>query len=66
MGLDNIIKIEDSVIEYIINNYTKEPGVRKLKEIIFEIVSEINLNLLKETEKYTLPIKITKIDIEKI
>ena len=38
----------------------------ELKEIIFEIVSEINLNLLKETKKYKLPIKITKIDIEKV
>jgi len=66
IGIENIIEFENDIIEFIIDNYTREAGVRKLKEIIFEIVSEINLNLLKETEKYTLPIKITKIDIEKI
>ena len=31
------------IIEYIIYTYTNEPGVRKLKEIFFEIIGEINL-----------------------
>ena len=30
----------------IINNFTCEPGVRKLKEILFEIIGKINLKLL--------------------
>ena len=54
-GLSNLIYIEDEDIKYIIEQYTLEPGVRKLKELIFEIVSYINLNLLKNN-KYELPI----------
>ena len=65
MGLDNIIQIDNNVIEYIINNYTKEPGVRKLKEILFEIIGEINLSELaiKDTN-ITYPITITIEDIK--
>uniref|UniRef100_A0A6C0D6Z2 Lon proteolytic domain-containing protein n=1 Tax=viral metagenome TaxID=1070528 RepID=A0A6C0D6Z2_9ZZZZ len=47
MGLEDIIIISDDVLKYIIEEYTSEPGVRKLKEIIFEIVGEINLDILK-------------------
>jgi len=65
IGIENIINIDNDVIEFIIDNYTREAGVRKLKEIMFEIISEINLNLLKETETYILPLVITKNDIEK-
>jgi len=65
VGLENIVEFGDKEIEFIIENYTIEAGVRKLKEIMFEIISEINLNLLKETEKYDLPLKITTLDIEK-
>tara|TARA_Y100000389_G_scaffold151529_1_gene151299 strand:+ start:2225 stop:5320 length:3096 start_codon:yes stop_codon:yes gene_type:complete len=54
-GLNNLIYLEDEDIKYIIVKYTLEPGVRKLKELIFEIVSYINLNLLKNN-KYELPI----------
>ena len=36
----------DEVIEYIIDNYTQEPGVRKLKEKCFDIFREINLRHL--------------------
>jgi ATP-dependent Lon protease len=64
MGMDNIITFDDENIIFIIDNYTYEAGVRKLKEIIFEIVSEINLELLKETAHYTLPIQISNEDIE--
>lgn len=58
-GLENIISFEDNLIKYIIENYTNEAGVRKLKEILFEIISTINLDLLKKTKKYDLPIIIT-------
>ena len=34
------------VIEYIITTYTNESGVRKLKELLFEIMGEINLSLI--------------------
>jgi ATP-dependent Lon protease len=46
MGLVNIIELNSKVIEYIIHIYTNEPGVRKLKEILFEIIGEINLSIL--------------------
>ena len=65
MGLDNIVVIDDEIIEFIINTYTNEPGVRKLKELLFEIIGEINLSLLTTTDyNYTFPIKITEDDLK--
>ena len=37
------ITLSDDVVRYIIQNYTNEAGVRKLREKLFEIVREINL-----------------------
>jgi ATP-dependent Lon protease len=37
------IIIDDNVIDYVITNYTYEAGIRKLKEKMFEIIREINL-----------------------
>ncbi len=59
-GLENILTIDTELIKYIIENYTMEPGVRKLKEIYFEIISSINLELLKQTNKYSIPLIVTK------
>lgn len=64
MGLVDVIHIENDVIEYIIEEYTNEPGVRKLKELLFEIIGEINLNILKEYYKTSLPINVTINDIK--
>ena len=67
MGFENIVEISDEMIEYIIVNYTIEPGVRKLKEILFDLFGEINLINLKtnmDSEDYELPIVITKENIE--
>tara|TARA_Y100000816_G_C26106256_1_gene588038 strand:- start:304 stop:3591 length:3288 start_codon:yes stop_codon:yes gene_type:complete len=65
VGLEGAINIEDDVIRYIIDNYTCEAGVRKLKEKLFEIVSDINLSLLtKENVEY--PINVTIEDIKNI
>jgi len=65
MGLTDMIKIEDETLKYIIENYTLEPGVRKLKETLFEIVGEINLDILKNFEtQYDIPIKISINDIK--
>lgn len=66
MGLEGMIEMEDDVIEYIIDEWTCEPGVRKLKEILFEIVGEINLSILKNNDDidYEIPIKITHDDIK--
>lgn len=49
MGLEGIIHISDEVIEFIIDEYTCEPGVRKLKQMLFDVVGEINLSILKTT-----------------
>jgi ATP-dependent Lon protease len=65
MGLKGIIKIDDDVLKLIIEEYTSEPGVRKLKEILFELVGDINLVVLKETSyEGELPIHISREDIK--
>ena len=65
VGLTNIIKLSDEILIYIIEQYTYEAGVRKLKEILFEIISEINLSILQNTDAYTtIPIEVTKEDIK--
>ena len=48
----NII-FDEGVIEYIIDNYTIEAGVRKIKEKIFEIIREINLTSIMENNSDT-------------
>lgn len=64
MGLENMILFEDSVLKYIIEEYTAESGVRKLKELLFDIIGEINLDILKNTNKdYNFPINISIQDI---
>jgi ATP-dependent Lon protease len=75
MGFENIVEISDEMIEYIIDSYTVEPGVRKLKELLFDLYGEINLHILRSNitedfennvkfENIDLPIKITKENIE--
>jgi len=66
MGLTDNITIEDEVLKYIIEKFTCENGVRKLKELLFEIVGELNLNILKNIyEAKSIPIIITIEDIDK-
>jgi endopeptidase La len=62
MGLQNALTMEDEVIEYIIEEFTSESGVRKLKELLFDIIGEINLELLHNTT-IDIPISISKKDI---
>jgi ATP-dependent Lon protease len=65
MGLEDMIYFADDVLKFIIDEYTAESGVRKLKEILFEIVGEINLDVLKYSDKeYELPIQISIDDIK--
>jgi ATP-dependent Lon protease len=53
------------VLKFIIDEYTLESGVRKLKEILFEIIAEINLDILKNfNNTYSIPIEITIEDIK--
>ena len=65
MGFENVVSMPDEIIEHIIDAYTIEPGVRKLKEILFDLYGEINLELLKnKNETIKLPIEITKDNLE--
>lgn len=57
MGLNrDIVQIHNDVLRYLINHYTNESGVRRLKELLFEIISEINIELFHET--ITIPVHI--------
>ena len=65
IGLEDMIHFDDNVLKFIIEEYTLEAGVRKLKEKFFEIIGEINLEILKNNDcEYELPIKITIDDIK--
>ena len=65
IGLNDIIKFDNQVVKFIIENYTNESGVRKLKEILFEVISEINLEILNhENGEKNIPIVITKEEIK--
>jgi ATP-dependent Lon protease len=65
MGLEGMISFNDDVLKFIIEEYTLESGVRKLKEILFEVVGEINLDVLKNNDKdYEFPIELTIDDIK--
>lgn len=60
----NIVIFTDEIIRFIIEHYTCESGVRKLKEVLFDIVSDINLDLFKKAKE--IPIKVTEEDIVNI
>ena len=65
LGLEDSICFPKETLIFIIENYTYEAGVRKLKESLFEIISEINLEILKrEKEHNSLPIILTPDDIK--
>ena len=59
MGFDNIINLSEDVIKYIIETYTMEPGVRKLKEILFDLYGEINLVLLNSNVNKHIDLPLT-------
>jgi len=65
MGFHNTVVLPDDTIEYIIESYTVEPGIRKLKEIIFDLYGEINLELLScSADTIEIPINIKADDLE--
>jgi len=64
MGVESILHFDDKALTFIIEEYTAEPGVRKLKELIFDIVGEINLDMLKHPGTiHEFPIEISIDDI---
>ena len=64
---DDIV-FSKKVLEYIINTYTQEAGVRKLREKIFEILREINLRYLldNEEQKITIPLEVSLDLVEEV
>jgi ATP-dependent Lon protease len=62
LNMKNDFVLSNDVVRFIVNTYTNEPGVRKLKEILFELFSEMNLELLnfKETPSQQVTIPIVK------
>jgi ATP-dependent Lon protease len=65
IGLEDMIYFPEETLKFVIEEYTLEPGVRKLKEKLFEIVGEINLNILKNIRtNYEIPFTITIEDIK--
>lgn len=60
-NLENHICFKDETIQFIVENYTLEPGARKLKEKLYEIVGDYNLEILKNvhTSGTTTPYEIT-------
>jgi len=63
---NNVLIFQDHIIQFIIEHYTNESGVRKLKEVLFEIVSSINLELLKGKFLHELPYTISIEYIEEV
>lgn len=47
MGLNDSVVMDTATMKYIIETYTVEPGVRKLKEVLFDLYGDINLDLLQ-------------------
>lgn len=65
LGMKGQVNMDDETIRFVVNRYTNESGVRKLKEILFEIYSQINLEILENTfDTCELPIQLTKESIE--
>jgi ATP-dependent Lon protease len=65
MGLTDVIEFPKEVLKFIINEYTCEAGVRKMTQVLTEIVGEINLSVLKNNDmNFSLPILITEEDIK--
>jgi ATP-dependent Lon protease len=65
MGFSDIVVLSREMIEFIIESYTLEPGVRKLKEVLFDLYGEINIDILKTTNNtMEIPITITRNELE--
>ncbi len=63
LGFQDTVVITDEIVEYIIDAYTMEPGVRKLKELLFDLYGEINIKVLK-CENISVPVVLSIPEIE--
>ena len=66
MGMNNSLTFSDETITQLIDTYTNEAGVRKLKELLFEVISEINLLLLDGSTTIRVPTEVLFEDIKSI
>lgn len=66
IGLNVDVHFSDNILEYIIDTYTNEGGVRKLKEILNDILLEINLRKLEDDKILNKKIKDTLIITKEI
>ena len=64
LGFQDTVVLSNNTIEYIIEHYTMEPGVRKLKEVLFDLYGEINIQILKDENNIQIPIVVQIDDIE--
>ena len=64
VGLSGSVSISDEVVRFIIDNYTCEAGIRKLKEKLFEIVTDVNLELLSGNIPKNCPVIVTVDDVK--
>ena len=54
------LQFNHEILQRIINEYTHEAGVRKLNEILYDIVREINLKKIMDNKILTYPIVISE------
>lgn len=54
------IIIDEKIIKFIIETYTNEAGVRKIKEKILDIVRDVNLGRFSDKDKYQIPYIVTE------
>lgn len=64
MDMCDDIEFEDKVIDRLIVEYTCEPGVRKLKELLFNIIGEINMLIIRNEINIKEKIMISYNDIK--
>ena len=55
----NDIIFPDDVLDYIIDNYTQEGGVRRLKEKLFEISRDLNIRHMVDPDHIMFPYTVT-------
>ena len=65
MGFADAIELSDDVIEFLVCTYTFESGVRKLKEVLFDLFGEINIEFLNNPDGtgITIPYVLTEQEI---
>lgn len=59
------IVLDESMIKFLIETYTNEAGVRKIKEKIVEIIRDINLNRF-HSDEYAIPFTVTESYVKRL